>query len=214
MKPELDAALKRALDLALAGGALAVTWPALLALAAAIKLEDGGSALYVQERVGRFGRPFQLLKFRTMRQRPPQAAGLQITVGEDDRITRLGRLLRRTRLDELPQLLNVLRGEMSVVGPRPEVPRYVAFYDDEQREVLEARPGLTDPATLAFRGEAELLGASEDPEKTYVEEVMPQKLAMNLDYLRDRDVGSDVALILQTVLALAWDEIERGEGES
>jgi len=214
VKPELDAALKRALDLALAGGALAVTWPALLALAAAIKLEDGGSALYVQERVGRFGRPFQLLKFRTMRQRPPQAAGLQITVGEDDRITRLGRLLRRTRLDELPQLLNVLRGEMSVVGPRPEVPRYVAFYDDEQREVLEARPGLTDPATLAFRGEAELLGASEDPEKTYVEEVMPQKLAMNLDYLRDRDVGSDVALILQTVLALAWDEIERGEGES
>ncbi|MBM65394.1 MAG: sugar transferase [Myxococcales bacterium] len=214
MTDDLDAALKRALDLALAGGALAVTWPALVAVAAAIKLEDGGSALYVQERVGRFGRPFRLLKFRTMRQRPPESAGLQITVGDDDRVTRLGRLLRRTRLDELPQLLNVLRGEMSVVGPRPEVPRYVALYDDEQRAVLEARPGLTDPATLAFRGEAELLGSSDDPEKTYIEEVMPKKLAMNLDYLQARDVGTDLSLILQTVLALAGDELERSGDES
>lgn len=214
MKSELDAALKRVLDLALAGGALAVTWPALIALAAAIKIEDGGSSLYVQERVGLFGRPFRLLKFRTMRSRPADAAGLQITVGDDDRVTRLGRLLRRTRLDELPQLVNVLRGEMSVVGPRPEVPRYVALYDDEQREVLRVRPGLTDPATLAFRGEAEILGASEDPEKTYIEEVMPRKLAMNLDYLRQRDVGTDLSILLQTVLALAGDELDRGSEES
>lgn len=209
MRLEFDAALKRALDLLLAGGALAVSWPALLALAAAIKLEDGGDAFYAQERVGRFGRRFRLFKFRTMRERSSRDSGLQITVGDDDRITRIGGLLRRTRLDELPQLLNILRGEMSVVGPRPEVPRYVAMYDELQRAVLEARPGLTDPASLAFRGEAEMLGASDDPEKTYVEELMPQKLALNLEYLRDRHVGSDLLLILETVLTLAGDEVKR-----
>lgn len=213
MRLEFDAALKRALDLLLAGGALAVSWPALLALAAAIKLEDGGDAFYAQERVGRFGRRFRLFKFRTMRERSSRESGLQITVGDDDRITRIGGLLRRTRLDELPQLLNILRGEMSVVGPRPEVPRYVEMYDELQRAVLEARPGLTDPASLAFRGEAELLGASDDPEKTYVEELMPQKLALNLEYLRDRHVGSDLLLILETVLTLAGDEVKR-EGDS
>ncbi|MBF94551.1 MAG: sugar transferase [Myxococcales bacterium] len=212
MNSEVDRALKRALDLAFAGGALALSWPAFLALAAVIKWEDGGSALYVQERVGRFGRPFRLFKFRTMRQRTVDAAGLPITVGDDDRVTRVGRFLRRTRLDELPQLLNILRGEMSVVGPRPEVSRYVALYSDEQRAVLEVKPGLTDPATLAFRGEADVLGASEDPERTYIEIVMPEKLAMNLEYLRQRDVGSDLSLILQTVLTLASDELSR-EGE-
>ncbi|HBU48994.1 MAG TPA: sugar transferase [Myxococcales bacterium] len=212
MNSEVDRALKRALDLAFAGGALALSWPAFLALAAVIKWEDGGSALYVQERVGRFGRPFRLFKFRTMRQRAVDAAGLPITVGDDDRVTRVGRFLRRTRLDELPQLLNILRGEMSVVGPRPEVSRYVALYSDEQRAVLEVKPGLTDPATLAFRGEADVLGASEDPERTYIEIVMPEKLAMNLEYLRQRDVGSDLSLILQTVLTLASDELSR-EGE-
>ena len=212
MNSEVDRALKRALDLAFAGGALALSWPAFLALAAVIKWEDGGSALYVQERVGRFGRPFRLFKFRTMRQRAVDAAGLPITVGDDDRVTRVGRFLRRTRLDELPQLLNILRGEMSVVGPRPEVSRYVALYTDEQRAVLEVKPGLTDPATLAFRGEADVLGASEDPERTYIEIVMPEKLAMNLEYLRQRDVGSDLSLILQTVLTLASDELSR-EGE-
>ena len=212
MNSEVDRALKRALDLAFAGGALALSWPAFLALAAVIKWEDGGSALYVQERVGRFGRPFRLFKFRTMRQRSVDTAGLPITVGDDDRVTRVGRFLRRTRLDELPQLLNILRGEMSVVGPRPEVSRYVALYSDEQRAVLEVKPGLTDPATLAFRGEADVLGASEDPERTYIEIVMPEKLAMNLEYLRQRDVGSDLSLILQTVLTLASDELSR-EGE-
>ena len=185
MKPELDAALKRALDLALAGGALAVTWPALLALAAAIKLEDGGSALYVQERVGRFGRPFQLLKFRTMRQRPPQAAGLQITVGEDDRITRLGRLLRRTRLDELPQLWNIVKGEMSFVGPRP------ALYNQEDLITLRSDhrlhkliPGLTGWAQVNGRDDLSI----------------PEKVLLEVEYMHNKSFWFDLKILWLTFL--------------
>ena len=200
------------MDLSLAGAGLLVVAPLMAALAAAIRLEDGGSPLYIQERVGQDGEPFQLLKFRTMSEAPLAPDATQLTVGDDPRITRVGRLLRSSRLDELPQLINILAGEMSVVGPRPEVPRYVAHYDAEQRAVLSARPGLTDPATLAFRHEAEILAGAEDPERTYIEEVMPEKLRINLEYLAERDAVSDLKLLLATATTLLADHLEGREG--
>jgi lipopolysaccharide/colanic/teichoic acid biosynthesis glycosyltransferase len=190
---------KRALDLALALLGLALLWPLLLAAALWVKLDSPGPALFRQERVGRRGRPFQILKFRTMRQEP---GGRQITVGADPRITRSGRLLRAAKLDELPQLFNVLKGEMSFVGPRPEVPRYVALYTEEERRVLELRPGITDLASIKYRHEAEVLAAATDPERAYVEQVMRDKLRINLDYAARAGPAADLRVILLTVAAL------------
>jgi lipopolysaccharide/colanic/teichoic acid biosynthesis glycosyltransferase len=151
--------------------------------------------------VGRNGEPFQLLKFRSMR--PGSEAKGQITVGErDPRITGVGHFLRRTKLDELPQLLNILKGDMSVVGPRPEVPRYVALYTAEQREVLRVRPGLTSLASIAYINENEVLGRSADPERTYVEEVMPAKLALDLRYVREQSLALDLRIIAGTLVGL------------
>lgn len=191
---------KRVVDVLLALAGLALVWP-LMALAALwIKADSPGPALFRQQRVGRHGRNFHILKFRTMRDDP--APGRQITVGEDPRITRSGRWLRATKLDELPQLLNVLRGDMSVVGPRPEVPRYVALYTPEEREVLELRPGITDLASIKYRHESEILAHSADPESTYVNEVMRDKLRINLAYARRAGLRADFGVIVQTVLAL------------
>jgi lipopolysaccharide/colanic/teichoic acid biosynthesis glycosyltransferase len=190
---------KRALDLALALLGLALLWPLLLGAALWVKLDSPGPALFRQERVGRRGRPFQILKFRTMRQEP---GGRQITVGADPRITRSGRLLRAAKLDELPQLFNVLKGEMSFVGPRPEVPRYVALYTEEERRVLELRPGITDLASIKYRHEAEVLAAATDPERAYVEQVMRDKLRINLDYAARAGPAADLRVILLTVAAL------------
>jgi lipopolysaccharide/colanic/teichoic acid biosynthesis glycosyltransferase len=175
--------------------------PMFAAIAVAIKLGDGGPVFFSQTRVGQFGRPFRLHKFRTM---VPQAEqqGLQLTLGGDVRITRVGRWLRRTKLDELPQLWNVAKGEMSVVGPRPEVPRYVAFYTPEQRRVLEVRPGLTDPASLKFIDESSVLATAASPEATYIQVILPMKLAINLDYLRRRTLASDMLVIVSTVWRL------------
>jgi lipopolysaccharide/colanic/teichoic acid biosynthesis glycosyltransferase len=189
--------LKRAADLLLALIGLALLWPLLLLLALWVRLDSPGPALFRQERVGRGGRPFQILKFRTMADRPGE--GRQITVGADPRITRSGRLLRAAKLDELPQLINVLLGEMSFVGPRPEVPRYVALYTLEERRVLELRPGITDLASVKYRREAELLAASPDPERTYVEQVMRDKLRINLDYAARAGLLADLAVILRTL---------------
>ncbi|MBM4396215.1 MAG: polysaccharide biosynthesis protein [Deltaproteobacteria bacterium] len=189
---------KRAFDLVAAAIGLLLLSPLLALVALAIKAGSPGPVFFRQVRVGRGGREFRILKFRTMVPDAP-SRGAQITVGGDPRITRLGRLLRRSKLDELPQLLNVVAGEMSLVGPRPEVPKYVALYDDRQREVLTVRPGITDYASITYFDENTLFARSPDPERTYVEEVMPRKLEMNLSYLRKRSLVEDVRIILATV---------------
>jgi lipopolysaccharide/colanic/teichoic acid biosynthesis glycosyltransferase len=167
-----------------------------------VKLDSRGPVMFRQERVGRFGRTFRIHKFRTMRVDAP-ALGPQITIGDDARITRSGRWLRASKVDELPQLWDVLRGAMSLVGPRPEVPRYVALYPAELRAlVLSVRPGITDPASLSFRNESELLARAADPEREYVEVVMPMKLGLAADYVRNASLMGDIRLILATLGAI------------
>lgn len=193
--------MKRLFDIVASGLALLVLLPLMVVLALAVALGSPGGAFFRQTRVGRNGEPFQLLKFRSMR--PGSEAKGQITVGErDPRITGVGHFLRRTKLDELPQLLNILKGDMSVVGPRPEVPRYVALYSAEQREVLRVRPGLTSLASIAYINENEVLGRSADPERTYVEEVMPAKLALDLRYVREQNLALDLRIIAGTLAGL------------
>lgn len=192
---------KRAFDLFWAVFGLALLWPLFAAVALLIKLDDGGSVFFRHERAGFRGRPFMLLKFRTMREQPAGAVpGPQLTVGADPRVTRAGRFLRRNKLDELPQLLNVLRGEMSLVGPRPEAPRYVALYTPEQRRVLELLPGITDPASIKYRHESELLACSPDPEAAYIAEIMPEKIRLNLRYAAAANLLRDTGIILRTLL--------------
>jgi lipopolysaccharide/colanic/teichoic acid biosynthesis glycosyltransferase len=191
---------KRLFDFVCSGLGLLLLLPLLLVLALWIKLDSRGPVLFLQERVGRYGRRFFIHKFRTMR---TDNAGLQITVGDDPRITSAGAFLRRTKLDELPQLWDVLRGAMSLVGPRPEVPRYVALYTPAQRElVLSVRPGITDLASLQYRDEGEQLARSSDPERTYVEQVLPAKLALSAQYVQEASFGGDLRLILATLAAL------------
>ncbi|MCK6414127.1 MAG: sugar transferase [Giesbergeria sp.] len=193
---------KRLFDITLSLLALVLLCPLLLAVTLWVRLDSQGPVLFRQQRVGRGGRLFGILKFRTM-QVNAEAAGLQITVGQDPRITSAGRWLRRSKLDELPQLLNVLRGEMSMVGPRPEVPRYVALYPADQRAtVLSVRPGITDLASLAFRDESTLLARSADPERTYVEEILPIKLRHACDYVVRRSLWLDLRILALTALVL------------
>ncbi len=191
---------KRVFDLAGAALALLLLSPLMLLVALWVKLDSTGPVFYRQERVGRFGVPFRIHKFRSMRE---GAGGLQITVGEDPRITRAGRFLRRTRLDELPQFIDVLQGTMSLVGPRPEVPRYVALYPAALRDrALAVRPGLTDPASLAFIDEAGLLAAAADPEREYVDRILPAKLQAAVAYAENASLRGDLAVLARTALAL------------
>jgi lipopolysaccharide/colanic/teichoic acid biosynthesis glycosyltransferase len=165
-----------------------------------VKLDSSGPALFRQQRVGKHGKLFSIHKFRTMR---AQAGGLGLTVGADSRITRAGHWLRRLKLDELPQLFDVLRGAMSLVGPRPELPRYVALYPADLRaQVLAVRPGITDPASLAFRDEAERLAQSADPEMAYVREILPAKLRLSAEYAARASLWTDLRLIARTALLL------------
>ncbi len=194
----LDEALRRLLDIIIAAAGLVILSPVLLLLALLVRLSSPGPVLYAGRRVGRDGREFRLLKLRTM-QVGADRLGPGITLDQDPRITPLGRWLRAHRLDELPQLWNVLRGDMSLVGPRPEDPRYVAHYTPEQREVLRVRPGITGPAQIAYRNEAERLRSAPDPEEMYLREIMPAKLAIDLAYLRRRTVWSDLALLFNTL---------------
>lgn len=196
MRPE-----KRLFDLFWAIVGLLVLWPVFLVIALLIKLADGGLVFFRQERVGYRGNPFRLWKFRTMVTNAEQL-GKPLTVGRDPRITPAGRQLRKFKLDELPQLLNVLMGEMSLVGPRPEVPQYVALYTPEQRRVLELTPGITDPASIKYRNESELLGQAKDPERMYVEGIMPEKIRLNLEYAEQATVLSDFTIILRTLMGL------------
>lgn len=194
---------KRIFDLLLSATALVALSPLFLVVALVLLVVDGRPVLFIQERVGVHGSPFKLMKFRTMR--ALRSGGSLVTARGDQRITGLGRLLRASKLDELPQLVNVLVGEMSLVGPRPELPRYVEHYTEKQREVLEARPGLTDPATLYFRNEERLLAAvdPEEREDYYIQEIIPKKLDMNLIYLDRAGPMFDLSLILRTLIAIA-----------
>ena len=189
---------KRFLDVLLAMGGLLVLSPLLAAVALAIWAADRGPVFYVQERVGLGGKTFGLWKFRSMRAGADRQGPL-VTVGGDPRVTRIGRWLRRFKIDELPQLLNVLKREMSLVGPRPEVPRYVSLYSPEQRAVLRLVPGITDPASVEFSREEEILRRVEDPERHYVEVVMPRKIALNLEYGCRATVWTDLGVIVGTL---------------
>lgn len=193
---------KRLFDLLLAGAGLLALLPLLLVIALAIKLDSRGPVFYRQVRVGRHGREFRIHKFRTMTHNPADR-GPQLTVGTDARITRVGAFLRRSKLDELAQLIDVLQGSMSLVGPRPEVPRYVALYPAELRaKVLSVRPGITDFASVEYRDESTLLAASADPERTYREVVLPAKLALQAKYVDAAGVFTDLKLIARTLRAI------------
>jgi lipopolysaccharide/colanic/teichoic acid biosynthesis glycosyltransferase len=193
---------KRAFDVVLASLGIVLLSPLLLLIALAIKLDSSGPVFYRQQRVGLHGAPFRIHKFRTMTH-DPHASGPQITVGDDARITRIGAVLRRHKLDELPQLIDVLSGTMSLVGPRPEVPHYVALYPPELRaKVLSVRPGITDAASLAFRDESSLLARAADPEREYVQVVMPQKLALAASYADSASLGLDLKILWRTLRVL------------
>lgn len=195
--------LKRAFDLLIASCALLVLAPLLPIIAVWIKLDSPGPVLFCQDRVGLRGRVFSIYKFRTMSAGSAAAGGAQITVGADPRVTRAGQFLRRHKFDELPQFINVLKGEMSMVGPRPEVPRYVALYPPEARElVLSVRPGITDLASIAYRDENLLLATADDPEAFYVEVVLPAKLEYGVQYVRARSLWSDLVIVGRTIAAL------------
>ncbi len=190
--------MKRVFDIVLSITGLIILSPVFLLLSVWVLSSSAGGVFYRQKRAGRNGLPFMLIKFRTMR--PGSDRSGQLTIGErDPRITRAGYFLRRYKLDELPQLINILKGEMSFVGPRPEVPEYTTLYTEDQKKVLKVRPGLTDEASLAYINENEILGKSPDPVKTYVEEIMPAKLRLNLEYLERRTIFSDIGVILRTL---------------
>jgi len=197
----LQLILKRAMDVVISGGALLVLWPVLLIVALLIKIDDPGPVFYRQVRVGKDGKEFRIFKFRTMVV-DADKKGLAITVGRDNRITRMGTLLRKTKLDELAQLLNVFLGDMSFVGPRPEVPKYVDMYTPYQRQVLLVRPGITDYASIAYRNENDLLAGSEDPERMYIDVIMPDKIELNMKYLREISPAADIRLIFGTIAAV------------
>lgn len=192
---------KRAFDLIVAFSGLILLTPVLIVIAVWVRYDSAGPALYRQQRVGRGGTLFWIYKFRTMRHQ--ESAGAQLTVGGDCRITRAGHFLRRYKIDELPQLINVVLGNMSLVGPRPEVARYVALYPETVRsEVLSVAPGITDWASIAYRQENSILAQASDPEQAYLDEVMPAKLAFCQRYVRERSFWVDLRIIFGTFAAL------------
>lgn len=193
--------MKRVLDFLCSLVVLVLLLPVWLVVALLIVLESRGGVFYVQKRVGKDNRDFNLYKFRTMR--PDSDSKGLLTVGaRDSRITRVGYFLRKYKIDEFPQLLNILKGDMSIVGPRPEVRKYVDLYTPEQMRVLSVRPGLTDYASIRYVNENEVLAASDDPERTYIEEVMPAKLALNLQYIDNQSLKEDSKLIFKTFTAI------------
>ncbi|KDD19130.1 O-antigen biosynthesis protein WlbG [Bordetella bronchiseptica] len=195
--------IKRLFDVVCSGLGLLALLPLLALIAIAIKLDSPGPVFFRQKRVGKDGVPFRIHKLRSMSVRQDPQAG-QITVGADPRITRVGKWIRKWKLDELVQLIDVFTGSMSLVGPRPEVPRYVVLYPDALRDlVLSVRPGITDPASIRFRNENEILGQSSDPERTYREIILPKKLRIQAEYVQTRTFLGDLKIIAHTLLAVA-----------
>ncbi len=193
--------MKRVFDIVVSVIILSVFLPFGILLSIAILLESRGGVFYRQERVGRFGKTFRLWKFRTMRKNADKLG--KLTVGmRDPRITRVGYFIRKVKLDEFPQFLNVLSGEMSIVGPRPEVQEYVDLYTPEQREILNVKPGITDYASLEYFKENELLGKAENPRETYIHEVMPAKIELNKKYIANPTLGTDISIMWKTFLKI------------
>lgn len=188
-------ACKRAFDILCSFLGLTVLSPVLLVVSVLVAVTSPGGVFFRQERIGKDGKPFRIFKFRSMRK---DNAGLKITTGNDSRITPVGRFLRKSKIDELPQLINVLVGDMSFVGPRPEVADYVNLYTPYQRQVLLVRPGITGLASIRFRNENDLLTASDDPNRTYIEQIMPRKIDLDLEYIPRASVFYDIKLIFQT----------------
>lgn len=190
--------IKRIFDIVTSLIALLILLPVFIIISIWILLDSRGGIIYRQLRAGKNNRDFFMFKFRTMRP-ASDAAGLLTIGGRDPRITCAGYYLRKSKLDELPQLLNIITGSMSIVGPRPEVRKYVKLYTEEQMKVLNVRPGLTDYASLEYIDESNILAASDNPEKTYIETILPAKLELNLKYIRERSMGKDISIIFKTI---------------
>lgn len=173
--------------------------PVLIIVSISIKIDSPGNIMFLQKRVGKGGKIFSIYKFRTM-VTDAEKIGKQITIGKDNRITKVGAFLRKYKIDELPQLFNVLKGDMSLVGPRPEVPKYVALYNEEQRKVLSVRPGITDLASLKYSDENDILGKVENPEEYYINVIMKDKLSLNLEYIEKSNLFFDISLVIKTIL--------------
>jgi lipopolysaccharide/colanic/teichoic acid biosynthesis glycosyltransferase len=195
-------AVKRTFDLLASGVGLVLISPVLVLAALAIRLDSPGPVFFWQQRVGRNFRPFWIYKFRTMVVDAPERGG-QITAGADPRITRVGGWLRKMKIDELPQLINVFLGDMSLVGPRPEVPKYVEMFRDDYAYVLSVRPGVTDPASVKYRDEAAILAASSDPEQEYIRRILPDKIAMARQYIARATFFGDLGVLARTLVRIA-----------
>ena len=191
--------VKRIFDFLVSLIGIIILSPIFVIVSIAIKLDSRGEVLFLQKRVGRYGKEFNIYKFRTM-VTDAEKIGKQITVGKDSRITSVGAFLRKFKIDELPQLFNVLKGDMSLVGPRPEVPKYVALYNEEQRHVLDVRPGITDMASLRYKDENDILGKVDNPEEYYINIIMRDKLNLNLEYIEKSNLFFDIYLIIKTII--------------
>lgn len=189
--------MKRLLDFFLAFCGFLLLFPFLIIISLLIAMDSRGSVIYKQRRVGRQNRDFTILKFRTMKINSDKE-GL-LTIGSDERITAIGKWMRKYKIDEIPQLINILKGEMSIVGPRPEVRKYVDLYSEEEKRVLSVRPGLTDYASILYMNESEILAESENPEQKYMEEIMPHKLKLNLKYIDNQSIILDLRIIFSTI---------------
>jgi lipopolysaccharide/colanic/teichoic acid biosynthesis glycosyltransferase len=200
--------IKRILDFTIAAISLVVLSPLLIVVALLVRATSPGPIFFRQERIGLNFRPFRIYKFRSMVQDAPKQGSL-VTFGADPRITKVGRFLRATKIDELPQLFNVLLGDMSLVGPRPEVRKYVEMFHDDYVEILRVRPGITDPASIKYRNEAEILGRAADPEKEYVERVLPEKLHLGKEYAKNVSLWLDFITILRTLHVVGLPEKAR-----
>ena len=192
--------LKRVFDIIASFCGIIILFPLIIIVSILIKITSKGPVLFKQIRVTKNGKLFKIYKFRTMREN--SEGNKQITVGKDNRITGIGHILRKTKLDELPQLFNVLKGEMSLVGPRPEVPKYVELYTDEQREILKVPAGITDYASIYFSNESELLGEAENPEEFYIKKIMPYKIELNKKYINEIGIMTDIKIIILTILKI------------
>lgn len=193
--------MKRIFDVIASILGIIFLFPFFVFLALWVSVESRGGIFYRQRRMGKNGKPFQLLKFRSMYVGSDKSS--RITVGnKDSRITRSGQFIRKYKLDEFPQLINVIVGDMSIVGPRPEVEEYVKLYDDEQRQVLTVRPGISDYASIEYMDENELLSEAEDPQKKYIDEIMPAKLRLNLKYIEQQSFQTDLSIILRTIFGI------------
>ena len=186
---------KRIFDFVASFCGLIVLFPMFFVIAILIKREDGGRVFFRQTRVGQNNKRFEIYKFRTMIENA-ERAGAQVTKGDDPRITRIGKILRKYKIDEFPQLINVIKGEMSLVGPRPEVPKYVKFFEEDYKEILKVKPGITDYASLEYKNENELLKGADDPERVYLEKVLPEKIEYYKKYLKDMGFLTDFICFL------------------